>query len=82
MCFRRAHLDLLLGIAEAESDDANCREVQSVDVFFDESVFAEAKRKLSVYEADMLDEAGTFHVWEGERARKVCEYLNEGVHSF
>ena len=43
MCFQRAHLDLLLGIAEAESDGANCREVQFVDVFFDESVFAEAK---------------------------------------
>lgn len=71
MRFRIAHLDVLPEVAEAEADNADCRKVHSVDVFFDETVFAEAKRKLSIYKADMPQEASTFHIWEGEEARKV-----------
>ncbi|KAH0838765.1 hypothetical protein J3R83DRAFT_7140 [Lanmaoa asiatica] len=70
MRFRLAHLEVLPEVAEAEADDADCREVHSVDVFFDTRVFAEAKRKLSVYKTDMPQEASTFHIWEGEDARR------------
>lgn len=45
--------------------------MQTVDVFFDEAVFAEAKRKLNIYKADMPQEAAPYHVWEGEDARRV-----------
>lgn len=69
--FRLAHLEVLPEVAEAEANDADCREVDSVDVFFDEAVFAGAKRKLSVFKADMPEEASTFRIWEGEVARKV-----------
>lgn len=71
MRFRLAHLDVLPEVAEAEGDDADSREVHSVDVFFHDTVFAEAKRKLSVYKADMPQEASTFRIWEGEDARRV-----------
>jgi hypothetical protein len=71
MRFRLAHLEVLPEVAKAETIDADCREVDSVDVFFDKAVFAGAKRKLSVFRADMPEEASTFHIWEGEVARKV-----------
>lgn len=71
MRFRLAHLEVLPQVAEAEADNADCREVHSVDVFFDDAVFAGAKRKLSVYKADMPQEASTFRIWEGEDARRV-----------
>ncbi|KIK81486.1 hypothetical protein PAXRUDRAFT_754602 [Paxillus rubicundulus Ve08.2h10] len=69
MRFRLAHLQVLPEVAEAEADNADCREVEAVDVYFDETVFAEAKRKLSIYKADMPQEAKTYHVWEGVEAR-------------
>lgn len=83
MRFRLAHLEVLPEVAEAEADDADCREVHSVDVFFDDKVFAEAKRKLSVYKADMPQEASTFRIWEGEDARRVRGLLVcRDVHPF
>lgn len=71
MRFRLAHLDVLFKVAEAEADNAECRKVHSVDVFFDETVFAEAKRKLGIFKADMPDESSPFRIWGGEEARKV-----------
>lgn len=76
MRFRNAHLGVLLEVAKAEADNADCRPVDSVDVFFDETVFTEAKRKLSVFEAEMPEEANTFRIWEGEDARRVRELPN------
>ncbi|KAG6369806.1 FAD dependent oxidoreductase-domain-containing protein [Boletus reticuloceps] len=70
MRFRLAHLDVLLETAKTEADGADCREVESVDVFFDDTVFAEAKRKLSVFEEDMPEEASANRIWEGEDAQK------------
>ncbi|KIJ21260.1 hypothetical protein PAXINDRAFT_64511 [Paxillus involutus ATCC 200175] len=69
MRFRLAHLQVLPEVAEAEADNADCREVEAVDVYFDETVFAEARRKLTIYKADMPQEAKTYHVWEGVEAR-------------
>lgn len=80
MRFRIAHLEVLIEVAEADASDSDCREVHSVDVFFDERVFAEAKRKLSIFEADMPEEASTFRIWEGEEARKVRESPVYRVH--
>ena len=71
MHFRLAHLEVLPEVAEQEAKDADCREVHSVDVFFDEAVFAGAKRKLSVFEADMPEESSRYRIWEGDVARKV-----------
>lgn len=65
---------MLLEVAETEADDADCRKVHSVEVFFDETLFVEAKRKLSIYKADMPQEASTYRIWEGESARKVRGY--------
>ncbi|KIJ60575.1 hypothetical protein HYDPIDRAFT_46094, partial [Hydnomerulius pinastri MD-312] len=71
MRFRLAHLEVLAKVADAEADSADCREVQAVDVFFDGVVFAEAKRKLSVYKADLPQEAKAYEVWEGANAQKT-----------
>ncbi|KAF8555922.1 DAO-domain-containing protein [Imleria badia] len=68
--FRLAHLDILLEIAEAEANDADCREVQSVDVYFDDTTFVEAKRKLGIFKTDMPEEASPFRIWEGQDARE------------
>lgn len=73
MRFRLAHLQVLPEVAEAEADNADCREVEAVDVYFDETVFAEARRKLSIYKADMPQEAKAHYVWEGVEARNVSE---------
>ncbi|KAF9221301.1 DAO-domain-containing protein [Gyrodon lividus] len=69
MHFRLAHLEVLPEVAQAEADGADCREVEAVDVYFDETVFAEARRKLNIYKADMTQEAKTYRVWEGAEAR-------------
>ena len=71
MHFRLAHLEVLPEVAEQEAKDADCREVHSVDVFFDEAVFAGAKQKLSIFEADMPEESSRYRIWEGDVGRKV-----------
>ncbi|KAG9310367.1 hypothetical protein JVU11DRAFT_9500 [Chiua virens] len=79
--FRLAHFDVLSEVAAEEAKDADCREVQTVDVFFDELVFAEAKRKLAVYKADMPQEATPYCVWEGDEARVVRGLGYDRVHA-
>ncbi|KAG6333660.1 hypothetical protein ID866_5430 [Astraeus odoratus] len=68
--FRLAHLPILRSVGEAESPTADCREVEAVDVYYDEETFNEAKRLLKVYKSEMPREAEPYTCIEGEVARK------------
>lgn len=47
--FQMKHLDVLVEMCKAEGwDDAECREVETVDVFFDEVVWEKAQRQVVV----------------------------------
>jgi len=69
--FRLAHLDILRSVGEVEAPDADCREVDAVDVYYDEETFTEAKRLLKVYKAEMPEEAEPYECTEGDHARTV-----------
>ncbi|KAL0950489.1 hypothetical protein HGRIS_007300 [Hohenbuehelia grisea] len=66
--FRLAHLAEFLAIADAEglALDTQAREVQTLDVFFDENVFEAAKKKLALYIGEMPNEGSRYAVLEGD----------------
>ncbi|KAH7884108.1 FAD dependent oxidoreductase-domain-containing protein [Phlebopus sp. FC_14] len=70
MRFRRAHVDILHSVAKAEADDADCRDVTAVDVFFEDTVYREAKRLVEVFKADMPQEGADFECLDGDHARQ------------
>lgn len=68
--FRLAHLEIQRHIGQTDAADADCREVEAVDVYYDEETFEEAKRLLKVYKRDMPVEAEPYECLGGEAARK------------
>ena len=75
--FRLQHIAELLNVA-AEEDaikESQCREVESLDVYFDQHLFEQAKNQLSNWKADMPVESKNFNWEEGETAAQVRTFL-------
>lgn len=70
MRFRLAHLPILQAVGARHAADADCRKVDTVDVFYDEETFQEAKRLLRIYEADVAHELAHVCI-RGEAMREV-----------
>lgn len=72
MRFRIAHLNEISAVAADEgiTEYTQCRDVEGVDVYFDEPTFREARRKMEVYQRDMGEHAGLFACHEGSDARR------------
>ena len=71
--FRLQHISELLSVA-AEEDaikESQCREVESLDVYFDRHLFEQAKKQLLAWKEDMPVESQNFSWEEGEEAVKV-----------
>ncbi|KIY48018.1 FAD dependent oxidoreductase [Fistulina hepatica ATCC 64428] len=62
--FRLAHLPELLAVASSEGllRDSQCRQIEAVDVFFEQSFFDESKAKLSTYLEDFPDQRSHWRV--------------------
>lgn len=75
--FRLQHISELLSVA-AEEDaikESQCREVESLDVYFDRHLFDQAKKQLLGWKADMPVESQDFSWEEGEEAAQVRDNL-------
>ncbi|KAI6137415.1 FAD dependent oxidoreductase [Pisolithus sp. B1] len=68
--FRLAHLEIQRRVGETDAPDADCREVEAVDVYYDEETLEEAKRLLKVYKRDMPVEGQQYECVVKEAARK------------
>ncbi|KAI6043780.1 hypothetical protein EDC04DRAFT_2646948 [Pisolithus marmoratus] len=63
--FRLAHLEIQQHVGQTDAPDADCREVEAVDVYYDEETFEEAKRLLK---------AQPYECVVGEVARKDISF--------
>jgi glycine/D-amino acid oxidase-like deaminating enzyme len=71
--FQTSHLPILVDLAKEEKWDlAEAREVETLDVFYDEGVWMENKNKVEEFRKGMPEEARDTFVWEKEDAREVC----------
>uniref|UniRef100_D8Q9G8 FAD dependent oxidoreductase domain-containing protein n=1 Tax=Schizophyllum commune (strain H4-8 / FGSC 9210) TaxID=578458 RepID=D8Q9G8_SCHCM len=72
MRFRLAHLDEFLKVADEEGllDGSQCREVQTYDVFFNDSLFHEAKALLRKYLSELNSERCFWKILSRETAMK------------
>ncbi|TRM69265.1 FAD dependent oxidoreductase [Schizophyllum amplum] len=63
--FRLAHLSELLQVAEEEGllEDSQCRQVETFDVFFEQSLFDSAKERLADYLDDLESENNYWKVY-------------------
>ncbi|KAH7920486.1 FAD dependent oxidoreductase [Leucogyrophana mollusca] len=70
MRFRLSHLEEMKRVAAEEHlvEESQCREVEAVDVYFDQGLFEKAKRKLEVYRRDMPVESSSYRVFEASEA--------------
>lgn len=85
--FRLAHLDALVGLAGELGHEAaahsEIRRVRTLDVFFDQDVFEQAKRGLETFLNDFPEEKDAWEVWEGDAAReRFCLPRAAGVFVF
>lgn len=73
--FRLAHLEMLVGVAEAEGEavveGCGIRRCGTADVCFEERVWEDSKRRLEVFLEDFEDQRGLWDVHEAEEAREV-----------
>lgn len=73
--FRLAHLEALVGVAEAEGEEVveacGIRRCGTADVCFEESVWEDSKRKLEEFLEDFEDQRGLWVAHEAEEAREV-----------
>lgn len=73
--FRLAHLEVLVGVAEAEGEavveGCGIRRCGTADVCFEERVWEDSKRRLEVFLEDFEDQRGLWVVHEAEEAREV-----------
>lgn len=70
--FQMSHLPLLVELAKKEGwDVAEAREVETLDVFYDEEAWTEWKEMVEEYRRDMPNEAKDVFVWEKDVAREV-----------
>ena len=71
--FRLMHIDKLKRVAVAEDilKDCQCREVESLDVFYSQKTFDEAKALLKVWKEDMPEESQEYDYAEKDEAIEV-----------
>lgn len=71
--FQMSHLPVLVELAKKEEwKVAECREVETLDVFYDEEAWVEWKEMVEEFRREMPDEAKDIFVWEKDIAREVC----------
>ena len=73
MKFQQLHVDELQTVAASEDilDQCQGRDVESLDVYFDEEIFEEAVEQLRVWKNDMPEESKEFFHLSGEDAIEV-----------
>ena len=71
--FRLMHLQEMIAVAHEEGilDKCNCREVDSLDVYYKSNAFEEAKTHLATWKKDMPKESEEYHWVEGKDAIEV-----------
>lgn len=70
--FQMAHLPILVDLAKKEKWElAEAREVETLDVFYDEGAWTACKSMVEEFRRDMPDEAKGIYVWDKEIAREV-----------
>ncbi|KUJ11478.1 DAO-domain-containing protein [Mollisia scopiformis] len=78
--FQMSHLPVLVDLAKQEGWNlAETREVETLDVFYDEERFTEWKEMVEEYRREMPDEAKGVELWEKEIAREKYQL---GEHAF
>jgi hypothetical protein len=71
--FQMSHLPILVDLAKQEGWGlAEAREVETLDVFYDEKVWVENKRMIEALRQGMPEESRDIFIWEKEEAREVC----------
>jgi hypothetical protein len=71
--FQTSHLQILVNLAKQEGWDlAEAREVETLDVFYDEEVWMKNKCMIEVLRQGMPEESRDIFIWEKEEAREVC----------
>ncbi|KAH0548069.1 hypothetical protein GP486_008191 [Trichoglossum hirsutum] len=68
--FRIKHVEVLTGLAKAEGINAECREVETVDLFFHHDVFERNEEVVRELAIDMPDIAARVRTWDVAEARK------------
>ncbi|TFK57733.1 FAD dependent oxidoreductase [Heliocybe sulcata] len=78
--FRLAHLREMMDVAVSENivDHCQIREVETVDVYFDDARFGTAEEAFKVWQMDMSADTDTFYAADKESAIKVCYCILEG----
>ncbi len=71
--FRQLHVDEIQSVAASEDilDQCQGRDVESLDVYFDEEMFEEAKEQLRIWKNDMPEESKEFFYLSGKDAIEV-----------
>jgi hypothetical protein len=71
--FRLCHFQELLSVATEENllEEAQCREVEALDAFYEPSLYNEAKGKLETYKKDLPEESSRYQIYEGSDKIKV-----------
>lgn len=71
--FRLSHFQELLSVATEENllEEAQCREVEAFDAFYEPSLYNEAKGKLETYTKDLPEESSRYQIYEGSDKIKV-----------
>ncbi|EPQ61158.1 DAO-domain-containing protein [Gloeophyllum trabeum ATCC 11539] len=79
MQFRLAHLREMMSVAASESIAGHCqiREVETVDVYFDDARFGAAKEAFKLWQTDMSADNDSFYPVEKENAIKDFGLANE-----
>ncbi|TFK71733.1 DAO-domain-containing protein [Pluteus cervinus] len=79
--FRLSHLHELLGVAKEEGllADSQAREVESFDVFGDQTVYDDLKKNLEIYQKGMPDESRDERVYEGAELLKSFQLSDKTV---
>lgn len=71
--FRLSHLTALAEVVESDDPErySQHRWTETLDVFYDEEGWTEAKKRLSIYQHEMQAEGKVFEAFEAEDARDV-----------
>ena len=75
--FRLMHLQEMKTVAAAEEiiKQCQCREVESLDVYFDPVVYDAAKESLLAWKADMPEEARDYYYFDRDEANEASASL-------
>lgn len=87
--FRLSHIQALISAAKEDGPlllDSQARKLEQMDVFFDSSLFSEAKQELKVYMDEMYGEDeekkyGAFHIIEEQEELAVRSILDNRVYA-